>query len=97
MFLGAHHLVCGCCFTLRVEYFCAAAGRQGWPARTGRQAMQVPARQLFLFIICLMLIFMFPFIEELLFYHAYCDLAGYMKISARSLAPMVYRACYHGS
>ncbi len=61
--------------------------------------MQVPARQLFLFIICLMLIFMFPFIKELKFYHAYCDLAEYMKIniSARSLAPIVYRACYHGS
>ena len=66
--LGAHHPVCGCCFTLRLKYFSAGAGRQGWPARTGRQAMQVPARQLFLFIFCLMLIFMFPFIEELLFY-----------------------------
>ena len=33
MYLLAHHLVCGCCITLSVAYFCAAAGRQGWLAR----------------------------------------------------------------
>ena len=35
MFLCAHHLVCGCCFRLRLKYFSAGAGRQGWPARAG--------------------------------------------------------------
>jgi hypothetical protein len=35
MFLCNHDLVGGGCFTLRVEYFCAAAGRQGWPAGPG--------------------------------------------------------------
>jgi hypothetical protein len=47
MFLCAHHLVCGCCFTLRAKYFCAAAGRRGWPAKAGRHNHAI--RELFLF------------------------------------------------
>ena len=39
MFLCTYHLVCGCLFTLRVEYFCAAAGRQGWPAGAVRRGL----------------------------------------------------------
>jgi len=36
MFLCAHHLVCGCCITLSVACFSAAAGHQGGPAGAGR-------------------------------------------------------------
>ena len=43
MFLGARHLVCGCCFTLYLDYFCAAAGRQGWPAGAGRRGLGAAA------------------------------------------------------
>jgi hypothetical protein len=40
MFLCPHHLVCGCCVTLSVAYFCAAAGRRGWPAGAGRRGLR---------------------------------------------------------
>ena len=43
MFLCTHDLVCGGCFTLRVEYFCAAAGRRGWPAGAGRRGLGAAA------------------------------------------------------
>ena len=35
MFLCAHHLVCGCCFTLSAEYFWAAGRRVLGPAAAG--------------------------------------------------------------
>jgi hypothetical protein len=40
MFLRTHHLVCGCCMTLSVAYFCPAAGRRGWPAGAGRRGLR---------------------------------------------------------
>ena len=43
MFLCTHDLVCGGCFTLRVEYLCAAAGRRGWPAGAGRRGLGAAA------------------------------------------------------
>ncbi len=62
MFVCTHHLVCGCCFTLRRNISAPPSAAGADPPGLGGIIMRI--RELFLFIICLKLVQLYFFLYK---------------------------------